>query len=85
MAELTGEAHDVEREGEGTRQWLGDRRTGPARQRGKRGARAKGTGTDSLAPLGSEREREEDAGQTGADRLGPPVRSGRRAGAGARG
>jgi hypothetical protein len=44
------------------------------------------TDTDSLAPLGSEREREreESAGQSGADRRGPPVRDGRRAGAGAR-
>jgi hypothetical protein len=49
-----------------------------ARQRGKRGARAKGTDADSLAPLGSEREREKGAGQTGANKRGPPVRSGRR-------
>jgi hypothetical protein len=39
------------------------------------------TGTDSLAPLGSEREREreESVGQSGADRRDPPVRGGRRA------
>jgi hypothetical protein len=45
-AELTGEAHDThrerEREGEGTGQQLSDWRIGPVRQRGKRGARAKG-------------------------------------------
>jgi hypothetical protein len=42
------------REGENIGQRLGDWRTGPARQRGKRGARVKGTGANSLAPLGSE-------------------------------
>jgi hypothetical protein len=46
------------REGGHTGQRLGDWRTGPARQRGKRGTQAKGTGADNLAPLGSERERE---------------------------
>jgi hypothetical protein len=32
-------------------------RGSPARQRGKRGVRAKATGADSLAPLGRDRER----------------------------
>jgi hypothetical protein len=36
-----------------------------------------------LAPMGSEREREEIAGQIVADRRGPPVRGGKRAGTGA--
>jgi hypothetical protein len=74
-------AHDAERKRASAGQWLGDWQTGLARQRGKRGAGAKRTGADSSAPLGSEREREENAGQSGADRRGPPVRGGRRAGA----
>jgi hypothetical protein len=80
-AELTGEAHDAERE---------DGRVGATARRLAKWARkaereeehaGKETGADSLAPLGSEREREESAGQSGADRRGPPVRGGRRVGA----
>jgi hypothetical protein len=59
-------------------QWLGNWRTGPARQRERRCARAKETGTDRSAPLGSERENER-ARKTGTDRRGPFVRDGRRA------
>jgi hypothetical protein len=51
-----------EREGKRTGQQLGDWRTGPARQRGKRGVRAKGTCADSLAPVGSKREIEREVG-----------------------
>jgi hypothetical protein len=41
------------------------------------------TDANSLALLGSEREREESAGQSGTDRRGPPVRCVRCVGAGA--
>jgi hypothetical protein len=74
------------REGEGKRtgQRLGDWRTGPARQRGKRGTRAKGTYADSLAPLGSERERERGGcgavlAPTGGVRLSGVIRARARA------
>jgi hypothetical protein len=52
-----------EGESERTVQRLGVWQSGPAKQRWKRGARAKGTGTDSLAPLGRERERVSARGQ----------------------
>jgi hypothetical protein len=39
-------------------QWLSDWRSGPTRQREIGSERAKETGVDRLAPLGSERERE---------------------------
>jgi hypothetical protein len=45
------------------------------------GSAGEETGVDSLAPLGSEREGEESAGQSGADRRGPPVMGVRHAGA----
>jgi hypothetical protein len=53
-AELAGGgSHGATRERAGARgQRLGVWRSGPARQRGKRGARAEETGADSLAPLG---------------------------------
>jgi hypothetical protein len=59
-AELTGKAHDTEREGERGRmgQRLSAWQNGPARQRGKRGAEGKMTRTDRLAPPGRESERE---------------------------
>jgi hypothetical protein len=58
-------------------QQLGNWRTRPTRQREIRGVRAKETGVDRSAPLGSERENER-ARKTGADRRGPPIRGGRR-------
>jgi hypothetical protein len=59
-------------------QRLDDWQSGPARQREKGSAQAKGTGTDRSGPLGSKRESER-ARKTGADMRGPPVRGGRRA------
>jgi hypothetical protein len=55
-------------------------RTGPARQREKESERAKETGADRLAPLGSERERD------GTHEVEPPLTGGVRlsGGAGAR-
>jgi hypothetical protein len=62
-------------------QRLDDWRSGPVRQRERGSARAKETGADGSAPLGSEREREREraGGGTAADKRGPPVRGGRRA------
>jgi hypothetical protein len=56
-------------------QRLDDWRSGPARQRERGSKRAKETGADRLAPLGSGREREgaRERG-TAADRRGPPVK-----------
>jgi hypothetical protein len=55
--ELTGQAHSaVRRKGRAgamARHW----RTGPVRQKERESERAKETGTDRSAPLGSERER----------------------------
>jgi hypothetical protein len=63
-------------------QRLDNWRSGPARQRERGSPRAKETGADRSAPLGSERERERTRERgTAADRRGPPVRGGRRAGA----
>jgi hypothetical protein len=45
------------------------------------GRASEATGADKLAPLGSEREGGKGAGQTVADRRGPPVRGSRRTGA----
>jgi hypothetical protein len=60
-------------------------RAGPARQRGKRGARAKKPAPTTRPHwAASEREREESTRQSAADMRGPPVRGGRRAGTGAR-
>jgi hypothetical protein len=73
----TGPRHREKKRGRAG-QWLGNWRTGPMRQRERRGARAKETGADRSAPLGSVRENER-ARKTGADRRGPPVRDGRRA------
>jgi hypothetical protein len=79
-AKLTGEAHDVERErGRAHRAMarrLANRACEAEREEGSAGEE---TSADSLAPLGSEREGEESAGQSGADRRGTPVRGGRRA------
>ena len=62
--ERTGEAHGAARERASARgQRLSVWQSGPAKQRGKRGARAKGTDTNSLAPLGRERERVSAWGQ----------------------
>jgi hypothetical protein len=52
-----------EGESERTGQRLGVWRSVLAKQRGKRGARAKGTGTDSLASLGRDRERVSTGGR----------------------
>jgi hypothetical protein len=82
-AELTGQAHDTEREERGARgngSTTGD--PGPRyRERGGANGRRK-LARDRLAPLGSEREREgaRERG-TAADRRGPPVRRRGRAGA----
>jgi hypothetical protein len=54
--ERRGPRHS-EGESERAGQRLSVWQSGPASQRGKRDARLKGTGTDSLAPLGRERER----------------------------
>jgi hypothetical protein len=52
--------------------------------RERRGARGQRNLRRQLGPTGHRaREREESAGQSGADRRGPPVRGGRRASAGA--
>jgi hypothetical protein len=58
-------------------------RGGPQRRERGRARGGKETGADSLAPLAAT-GREESAGQSGADRRGPPVRGGRRAGTAAR-
>jgi hypothetical protein len=80
-AELTGEAHGADRERKGA--WGNGSASGIAGPRGRegRGRTGEETGADSSAPLGSEREREESAGQSAADRRSPPVRGGRRVGA----
>jgi hypothetical protein len=79
-AELTGEAHDIEREERRAR--------ATARRLAKRVRKAKreeGVRAKKSAPIAwphwaaSEREREESAGQSGADRRDPPVRGGRHA------
>jgi hypothetical protein len=57
-AELTRLAHGAERRKGRSGQWLGNWRSGPTRQREGGSARAKQTGADRSAPLGSERERE---------------------------
>jgi hypothetical protein len=82
---LTGEAHGAERK-DGRAGGMARRLAKWARKAEREEGRAgKETSADSLAPLGSEREREESVGQSGADRRGPPVRGGRRMGAIARG
>jgi hypothetical protein len=82
-AELTGEAHGTEREdgrAGATTQRLAKRVRKAEREEGRGGEE---TSADSLATW--QPEREESVGQSGADGRGPPVRGGRRAGAGARG
>jgi hypothetical protein len=61
-----------------TTQRLAQRARKAEREEGRAGEE---TDADTLAPLGSEREREESAGQYGADRRVLPVKGGRRAGA----
>jgi hypothetical protein len=80
-AELTREAHDAERERAGTRG--NGSVTGEPGPRGRegRGARRRREPAPTTWPHWEASEREKGAGQTGADRRGPPVRSGRRAGA----
>jgi hypothetical protein len=68
-----GPRHRERRKGR-AEQWLGDWRTGPARQTEREHA-GKKTGADRLVPLGRERESER-ARKTGAHRRGPPVRGG---------
>jgi hypothetical protein len=55
--ELTRQAHDAERE-KGTRRGNGSALANRARETERERERAKETGADRLAPLGSERERE---------------------------
>jgi hypothetical protein len=75
-AELTGGAHGTARE-RASAQGKGSAsgKVGPQGRegRGKRGARVKGTGANSLAPLGRERERVSAGEETAADRWCPPV------------
>jgi hypothetical protein len=81
--ELTGEAHSAEREKGRAGQRLSAWQNGPARQRGKRGARRGKQLAPTSWPHSAERERGERAGaETAADRWCPPVR--RRGLAGAR-
>jgi hypothetical protein len=54
-----GPRHRERKKGQ-TGQRLSAWQTGPARQRGKRGARAKGAGADRSAPASRERERERE-------------------------
>jgi hypothetical protein len=62
-----------------TAQQLANRACEKEREEGSEGLE---TGADRSAPLGSEREEGKGArGQTAADRRGPPVRAGWRAGA----
>ena len=76
-AELTGLAHDAERE-KGMRGGNGSALANWAhktkREIERESERAKETGADRLAPLGSERERESARGRTAADKRCPPVR-----------
>jgi hypothetical protein len=85
-AELKGEAYNEEREdgrAGATARRLAKWAPKAEREEGRAG---KKPGAEILAPLGSERERErereESVGQSSADRRGPPVRGGRRVGAG---
>jgi hypothetical protein len=56
-ADRAGPRHRERRKGR-SGQRLDDWRSGPTRQRERRGVREKKTGTDRSAPLGSDRERE---------------------------
>jgi hypothetical protein len=83
-AELTKQAHDVERE-KGTHGGNGSATGEPGprdTQRERGSARVKETGADRLVPAGRERERERARERgTAADRWSPPVRRHGRAGA----
>jgi hypothetical protein len=80
--ELTAEAHCTERENGCVGVTVQRLAVRAHEAEGERGARSEENGADTLAPLGSERERERESAGEGvsADRWNPPVRRRGRAG-----